>query len=154
MYIMTERVVFKPIGTVLSVFKEPQDTKQGKTDKKAKIILKKEYEKGLNGLDEFSHIIVVFNFHRSKDFELFVKPLKYNPQNKTVGVFATHSPFRPNAIGVSVVKLLSINKNILLFENRDILDSSPVLDIKPYLPERIEKVKLGWYVAKDSGGNL
>ncbi len=151
---MTERVVFKPIGTVSTVFKEPQDTKQGKTDKTAKIILKKEYEKGLNGLEEFSHIIVVFHFHLSKDFELFVKPLKYNPQDKTVGVFATHSPFRPNAIGVSVVRLFNINKNVLSFENRDILDSSPVLDIKPYLPERVDKVKLGWYAAKNIGGDV
>jgi len=151
---MIERVVFKPIGIISTVFKEPQDTKQGITDKTAKIILKEEFEKGLYGLEEFSHIIVVFHFHLSKDFELFVKPLKYNPSSKTVGVFATHSPFRPNAIGVSVVKLFNIHKNVLLFENRDILDSSPVLDIKPYLPERVDKIKLGWYVAENSGGDL
>ncbi len=151
---MIKKVIFKPIGFVVSSFKVRQDTKNGEVDTSARVVIDKKYEKGLLGLEEFSHIIVVFHFHLSKGFDMFVKPLKYNPKNKTVGVFATHSPYRPNAVGVSVVKLLKIKGNILFIENRDILHGSPVLDIKPYLPERVDKIKLGWYVAEKYGGDI
>ncbi len=151
---MVDRVVFKPIGVVHTSFKLPEDTKKGATDIKARIEINKELSPGLKGLNEFSHIIVVFNFHRSKGFELFVRPLKYNPEDKTVGVFATHSPFRPNAIGVSVVKLLEIRDNVLFIQNRDMIDKTPVLDIKPYLEERIDNAKFGWYVYNKNGGDI
>jgi tRNA-Thr(GGU) m(6)t(6)A37 methyltransferase TsaA len=150
---MVKRFTFEPIGFVKSNFEKPQDTKTGKIDSNAKIEVLKKHQDGLVGIDGFSHIIVVFCFHLSEGYKLFVHPLKYNPENKIVGVFATHSPFRPNPIGVSVVRLKKLQDNILTIENKDILNNSPVLDIKPYLPEDIDNLKLGWYVPK-KGGNI
>ncbi len=144
---MIDNIVFRPIGMVKSVFKNSQVIKSVKIDTKAAIVLFDEYVFGLEGLDGFSHIIVVFNFHLSKDFKLIVKPPRHNPKGQSVGVFATHSPFRPNAIGISIVELLGIEKNRLFIKNKDILDGSPVIDIKPYIPEKIDNVRLGWFIS-------
>ncbi len=151
---MTKLLTFQPIGVVKTVFTTPQDTKMKKIDRNALIELSKIYQDGLVGLEGFSHVVVVFNFHLSKGYDLFVKPLKYNPTNKTVGVFATHSPFRPNAIGVSIVKIVRIEENLLFIENKDILNNSPVLDIKPYLPEDTEDLRFGWYIQEKQGENI
>ncbi len=99
---------------------------------KGRIELKEEFVPGLLDLDGFSHIILVYYFHESKNFELQVEPFL---ENKKHGVFATRAPKRPNAIGMSVVKLLRIDNNILEVENIDVLDGTPLLDIKPYIPQ-------------------
>ncbi len=145
---MIDDIIFKPIGIVSSIFKKPQDIKSGLVDKRAKIMLFDKYCPGLSGIEGFSHIIVVFYFHLSKGFELIIKPPKHNPKGQSVGVFATHSPYRPNAVGVSIVELIGIDKNTLSIKNRDILNSSPVIDIKPYIPEKIDKYRLGWFASQ------
>jgi len=96
---------------------------------KAEIEIYKEFQEGLKDLEGFSHIIVLYDFHKSKGFELLVKPFLDDEKH---GVFATRAPKRPNSIGLSVLKLNKIVKNILFIENVDILDGTPVLDIKPY----------------------
>jgi len=115
---------------------------------KGRIELKEEFVPGLLDLDGFSHIILVYYFHESKDFELQVEPFL---ENKKHGVFATRAPKRPNAIGMSVVKLLRIDNNILEVENIDVLDGTPLLDIKPYIPQfDIHQVeKSGWIEDKE-----
>jgi len=90
----------------------------------------KELIDGLKDLDGFSHIILIYHLHRSKGFKLSVKPFLDDQKH---GVFATRAPNRPNAIGMSVVRLLEIKGNILTVENMDILDGTPLLDIKPYI---------------------
>ncbi len=132
-----------PIGAVRTIIKDVNE--RYVIDKNAIIVIDEELKNGLRGLEGFSHIIVVFYMHKIKSWKLLETPKRHNPQNLTIGIFATRSPYRPNKIGVSVVKLNKIRENIVYFENKDILDGSPVLDIKPYLPENINSIKLGWY---------
>jgi tRNA (adenine37-N6)-methyltransferase len=98
---------------------------------------------GLLDLSGFSHIYLIYHFHRSEGFKLKVTPFL---DNQAHGVFATRAPMRPNQIGISVVKLLNVRGNILEIENVDILDGTPLLDIKPYIPafDIHETEKCGW----------
>lgn len=90
------------------------------------------FTEGLKDVEGFSHIILLYHFHKIKESMLLVTPfLDSQPR----GVFATRAPKRPNPIGLSVVKLDGIEGNILHVENVDILDGTPLLDIKPYVPE-------------------
>ena len=110
---------------------------------KAEIELFKEYQDGLKDLEKFSHIIVLYHFHKAQGFNLTVKPFL---DDKSHGVFATRAPMRPNSIGLSVLKLNKIVNNILYVENVDILDGTPVLDIKPYVSkfDFVEGERNGW----------
>ncbi len=102
-----------------------------------------ELVEGLRDLDGFSHIILLYHFHQVQEFKLTVLPfLDSQPR----GVFATRAPVRPNPIGLSIVRLLSVEGNILHVENVDILDGTPVLDIKPYVPafDRPPADRVGW----------
>lgn len=116
---------------------------------KGTIILEKQYMKGLQDLDGFSHIHLIYYFHKAKDYSLLTKPFL---DDKEHGVFSTRAPKRPNVIGLSVVKLLSVKENILEIENIDVLDGTPLLDIKPYLPDFDfhEATKVAWYKGKTS----
>ncbi|MFZ5759956.1 MAG: tRNA (N6-threonylcarbamoyladenosine(37)-N6)-methyltransferase TrmO [Thermodesulfobacteriota bacterium] len=102
-----------------------------------------EYAEGLRDLDGFSHIVLLYHFHRSAGFRLTVVPfLDTVPR----GLFATRAPHRPNGIGLSVVRLLRVEGAVLEIENVDILDNTPLLDIKPYVPEFDVQtgVRCGW----------
>ena len=103
----------------------------------------KEYEAGLKDLEGFSHIILIYYFHKSGGYSLSVTPFLDTQER---GVFATRAPKRPNAIGISVVKLDQIEGRTLYIENIDILDGTPLLDIKPYVPgfEAVENIRQGW----------
>lgn len=98
---------------------------------------------GLKDLDGFSHITLLYHFHKVKGFELEVVPFM---DTKTHGIFATRSPKRPNAIGISTVKLINVKGNILEIEGADMLDGTPLIDIKPFFPryDNRENVKIGW----------
>ena len=114
---------------------------------KGTVELRKELEDGLKDLDGFSQIILLYHFHLSKNYSLHVIPfLDVTPH----GVFATRAPTRPNAIGLSVVKLIKIERNILFIEYIDIVDGTPLLDIKPYVKEfqDSEDLKIGWLSEK------
>ncbi len=128
-------IEFKPIGIIHSPFKNvkdiPKQPIQGKEINGA-IEIFPEFIEGLKGLDKFTHIILIFNFHLSQSFNLQVVPYK---ENQIRGVFATRSPHRPNQVGMSIVRLTSINKNILNISNIDIIDGTPLLDIKPFVKE-------------------
>ena len=141
--------MFKPIGIVRSSFKTKEDIPskkyadpQGFDSVKGEIELFKEYEKGLDDIEGFSHIVVLFILHRSEGFRLHTKPLL----GKTLrGVFSTRSPHRPNAIGLTVVKVLGRKGNVLKVAGVDMLDGTPILDIKPYTPRDIKsEAKFGW----------
>ena len=130
-----KEIIFNPIGIIHSPFKDTQDIpKQPYEGKgiKGTIEVFPEFIEGLNCLESFSHIILIFNFHLSHDFNLQVVPYK---EKQIRGVFATRSPHRPNQIGMSIVRLDSINKNILNISNIDIIDGTPLLDIKPFIKE-------------------
>ncbi len=96
---------------------------------KGYVEVRKEFVEGLKDLDGFSHIYLIYSFHRCREVKLTVKPFL---QDVDRGVFSTRAPFRPNSIGLSVVELIKIEGNILHLNNVDILDGTPLLDIKPY----------------------
>ena len=143
------KVCYEPIGIIHSEFKEKANVpiQPAFSNSKGYIELKKEYAKGLKDLDGFSHISLIYHFHKSDGFDLNVRPFLDNNQR---GVFATRAPKRPNNIGLSIVKLDLIKNNVIYVSNLDILDGSPLLDIKPYVPEFTdnEKIRIGWLRGK------
>jgi tRNA-Thr(GGU) m(6)t(6)A37 methyltransferase TsaA len=128
-------IEYHPIGVILSPFKDVGGMPiqpSGASSAQGRIEILPEYEKGLKDLDGFSHVILLYHFHRVKDWEPIVTPfMDSHPR----GVFSTRAPKRPNAIGISIVKLLKIDETVLYIENVDILDGTPLLDIKPYVPQ-------------------
>ncbi|GAI20247.1 unnamed protein product, partial [marine sediment metagenome] len=106
-----------------------------------------EYAEGLKDVEGFSHIILIYHFHLSRRPFLKVKPYM---DNEAHGVFAMRGPSRPNPIGISVVRLIKIRENILHIQDVDIVDGTPLLDIKPYVPEFDirEAEKIGWLEKK------
>jgi len=114
---------------------------------KGRVTLFKKYADGLKDIDGFSHIILLYHFHLSENYSLSVVPFL---DNKPRGLFATRAPNRPNPIGLSVVKLIKIENNVLHIENVDIVDETPLLDIKPYVREfeDPEELKIGWLTNK------
>jgi tRNA (adenine37-N6)-methyltransferase len=139
-------ITYKPIGIIHTPFKlvagMPVQSALAK-GAKGTIVLKDEFTDGLLDLNDFSHIIIIYHFHQTTKYELQVVPFM---DQQVHGIFATRAPKRPNGIGISVVKLIKIEGNILEFENADMLDETPLLDIKPYIPEfDIHHVKkAGW----------
>ncbi len=95
------------------------------------IIIKPEFQEGLDELQKFSYIDVLFHLHHSKKYHL--KTIPYMGTSPR-GIFATRSPRRPNPIGLSTVKLVSIEENVISVENVDMLNGTPILDIKPHIP--------------------
>jgi len=139
-------IKYRPIGVIHSLFKEPEGTPiqpVGAKGIEGTVELFPKYAEGLKDLEGFSHIILIYHFHLSKDSSLKVKPYM---DNEAHGVFAMRGPSRPNSIGISVVRLVRIEENILHIQDVDIVDGTPLLDIKPYVPEfDIREVeKTGW----------
>lgn len=138
-----QAVRFQPIGRVRSPYRErfgtprqPVIQKQVKEDRslegRIELLGEKEFPKALEGLEGFSRIWVLYVLHLNDGFSLQVQPPR-GPKKK-VGLFATRAPHRPVPIGLSCLELVRIEKNILHVRGLDILDGSPVLDIKPYIP--------------------
>ncbi len=137
---------FEPIGVIHTPFrtKEGMPIQPGGAQGiQGHIVLKEAFAAGLKDLEGFSHIIVIYYFHQSSGFDLLTTPFL---DQQARGVFATRAPKRPNAIGLSVVRLLEIANNIVHVENVDMLDETPLLDIKPYVPDfDVHKAeKTGW----------
>jgi tRNA (adenine37-N6)-methyltransferase len=136
----------RPIGTIHTPFSEQEGMPiqpTGAVGVIGTIEVFDQFRAGLKDLDGFSHIILLYLFHRSEGFNLHVVPfLDTTPR----GVFATRAPKRPNPIGISIVQLDRIEDGMLHVRNIDILDGTPLLDIKPYVPEfdRPEHVRSGW----------
>lgn len=127
--------LFKPIGIIHTPFKDIEDMPiqpAGAAGVKGRIEIFEDFRAGLKDLDGFSHIILLYHFHQSSGFSLQVVPFMDRVPR---GLFATRAPKRPNPIGFSVVKLDRIEAGILHIRNVDIIDNTPLLDIKPYVPE-------------------
>ena len=136
----------KPIGVVHSPIKRNLEAPiQPKySDFEGEIEVYPEFALGLKDIDGFSHITVIFVFDRCTDYELLTYPYMSDAKK---GVFATRSPYRPNRLGISVLQLIGIDGNRLKVVGLDILDGSPVLDIKPYVAgfsRKGEESKSGW----------
>jgi len=138
-------IAMNPIGRVLSPYKNPQDVPRGlgaKHEVEGVLEIAPEFEAGLADIEGFSHLYVIWAFDRSSGYELTATP---PTDNRPHGVFATRSPFRPNPIGLTVVSLLRRDATRLHIRGVDMLDGTPILDIKPYLssiPE--DQLRRGW----------
>ncbi|HPR65347.1 MAG TPA: tRNA (N6-threonylcarbamoyladenosine(37)-N6)-methyltransferase TrmO [Thermoanaerobaculia bacterium] len=138
--------VFHAIGVVRSPHTDPSRTPIQPVfarGVRGTVILDLDYMEGLADLDGFSHIYLLYVFDRAEETLLTVKPFL---DDAARGIFATRSPLRPNKIGISLVRLVSIEENVLTVEDVDILDGTPLLDIKPYVArfETREDVRSGW----------
>ena len=139
-------VVYVPIGIVRSPFKTVEGTPiqpVGAKGVRGQIELREEFVAGVKDLEGFSHLILIYHFHLSNDFDLRVKPFL---DSEYRGVFATRAPKRPNPIGISVVRLVKIDGRYLTIEDVDVVDGTPLLDIKPYVPQfdSIKTGEIGW----------
>lgn len=143
-------VVLSPIGYIRSPFKEPSgvpiQTKAG-NEYSGTVEILEEYAEGLADLDGFSHVFLLCYLHRSTGYDLKVVPFLDDVKR---GVFSTRAPRRPNPIGLHLVRLESVEGNILHIRDIDMIDGTPVLDIKPYIPQgdEREKYRLGWLTGK------
>jgi tRNA (adenine37-N6)-methyltransferase len=140
------KIQFNPIGIIHTPFESKEGMPiqpAGAAGIKGKIVLNHDLVDGLLDLDGFSHIYLIYYFHQSAGFELQVTPFLDDNEH---GIFATRAPRRPNQIGISVVKLLSVTGNTIEIENVDVLNGTPLLDIKPYIPvfDSTENAKCGW----------
>lgn len=139
-------VSFRPIGVVRSEHTVAQETPiqpayaEGCTGR-AEIL--PEFAEGLADLDGFSHVYIIYHFDRAPAPRLKVKPFLQDVER---GVFATRAPARPNPIGISIVELVRRKGNVLYLDGLDVLDGTPLLDIKPYVArfDRVETTHNGW----------
>jgi tRNA-Thr(GGU) m(6)t(6)A37 methyltransferase TsaA len=144
------RIEYSPIGFVRSPFKVPEgvpiQTKAG-NDIQGEIEILDEYVPGLSDLDGFSHIIVLTHLHAHDGYKLMVTPFLDEVER---GVFSTRAPRRPNPIGFHLVRLRAVDGNTLKIMDIDMIDGTPVLDIKPYIPQgdEREECNIGWLEGK------
>ena len=140
------RISCKPIGFIRTPFTRPEGMPiQSATaaGARGRVELLPQFAEGLKDLDGFSHIILLYFFHRSAKAPLTVIPFL---DSRPRGLFATRAPSRPNPIGLSVVELVAVDKNVLQVDHVDMFDGTPLLDIKPYVPrfDCWEAQRVGW----------
>ncbi len=147
-------IAYRPIGIIHTPFTDPRGMPiqpAGAVGVSGTVEVFAEYRRGLADLAGFSHIVLLYHFHRSEGFDLQVVPFL---DSQLRGLFATRAPRRPNAIGLSIVRLRSVDDGVLQIENVDMLDGTPLLDIKPYVPafDASEDIRTGWL--EDSGRDV
>jgi tRNA-Thr(GGU) m(6)t(6)A37 methyltransferase TsaA len=136
----------RPIGVIHSPFTDKKQTPIQPTRSQAlgQVEVYPEFAEGLQDVEGLSHVILLYVFHCSSGYTLRVKPFLDDALH---GLFATRYPCRPNPIGLSIVRLIARHVNVLEIEGVDVLDGTPLLDIKPYMPDfdARENVRVGWY---------
>ena len=141
-----ENITYSPIGIIHSSFTNPDDTPiQGvfSNGAKGKVEIYPLYAAGLKNIGEFSHLILIYHFHLVESYSLISKPFM---ENREKGIFSIRHPKRPNPIGISIVRLDNVKENILEISDVDIIDGTPLLDIKPLIHkfDSRESIKSGW----------
>jgi len=150
-------IMYHPIGVIHSPFPDQEGMPiqpAGAQGTPGWIEINDDYQEGIRDLEGFSHIILLYHFHLSDGYDLEVKPFLDKAKR---GLFATRAPRRPNSIGLSVVKLVGIEGKVIKVENIDIVDGTPLLDIKPYVPafDAIADATSGWVKGKEERiGNI
>jgi len=143
-------IIFKPVGVIHSPYKTvenmPIQPSAGKGTE-AEIEIFPEFADGLSDIEGFSHIYIIFHLNMVKTPKLKVIPFLDDVER---GIFATRSPARPNPIGLSLAEIVAVKNNIITIRGVDMLDGSPVLDIKPFVPdfESHNDVRIGWFEGK------
>ena len=139
-------IILTPIGLIHTPFNTPSETPIQSVRSQAQgwIEVYPDFVDGLRDIDAFSHLFLIYHLHRAAPAQLLVEPFL---DDKEHGVFATRHPFRPNHIGISVVQLTAREENRLTVMGVDMLDLTPLLDIKPYVPDfdHRDNVRSGWY---------
>ncbi len=135
-----------PIGIIETPFTDLEGMPiqpSGAADVMGTIVVDKDFEQGLSDLDGFSHIILLYHFHQSKGYNLMVKPFLDDQKR---GLFSTRAPRRPNPVGLSIVRLIKREGNKIRIKGIDVLSGTPLIDIKPYVPEFDTKdvTAVGW----------
>ena len=142
-------ITLKPVGVIHSPFTEKTQTPIQPTRSQATgwVEVYPEYTDGLQDLEGQSHIFLLYAFHKSEGYALRVRPFLDDQEH---GIFATRYPCRPNPLGLSVVRLVARRKNVLEIAGVDVLDGTPLLDIKPYVPDfdTPQDVRVGWYATR------
>jgi tRNA-Thr(GGU) m(6)t(6)A37 methyltransferase TsaA len=143
---MKKEIKLKPIGIIRTPYKDAEKVPiQGRFEKSARgrIKLFPKYKPGLKDIEGFSHLILIYYFHKAGREKLIAKPFL---EDEFHGIFAIRSPMRPNHIGISVVKLEKVRNNVITFSEVDMLDGTPLLDIKPFIShyDSRKNVKNGW----------
>ena len=143
--------VIEPIGVIRSPYTSIEQMPiqpKGAAEVEGQVVLDEQYVYGIQDLVGFSHIYLLYHFHRAVRTELQVIPFM---DSQSRGVFATRSPLRPNHIGLSIVELVAVSNNVLTIHGVDVVDGTPLLDIKPYIEQfdRVEKSTAGWLDASD-----
>jgi tRNA-Thr(GGU) m(6)t(6)A37 methyltransferase TsaA len=145
-----DSIVYTPIGIIHTPFNDRQGmpiqpTHDEGTEGSVEIF--GQYKEGLVDLEGFSYIVLLYHFHKSEGYSLKVTPFM---DDQPRGVFSTRAPRRPNAIGLSVVDVVSVEENIIRIKGVDILNGTPVLDIKPFVPDvdNREPARDGWLTQK------
>jgi len=138
--------VMHPIGVIHSPFTEKEQTpiQASRSQAAGRVEVFPEYVGGLQDIEGLSHIFLLYAFHCSQGYNLKIKPFL---DDHLRGLFSTRYPCRPNPIGLSVVRLVARHENLLDIEGVDVLDGTPLLDIKPYVPDFDERTatRTGWY---------
>ena len=139
-------ISYTPIGIIHSPFKTPPGTPiqaAGARGIVGTIVLAPAYIPGLQDLEGFSHLLLIYHFHLVQDVRLTVTPFL---DDHAHGIFATRAPTRPNPIGISIVHLLRMEGETLHIEDVDVVDGTPLLDIKPFVPafDVRDNVRVGW----------
>jgi tRNA-Thr(GGU) m(6)t(6)A37 methyltransferase TsaA len=143
-------ILMKAIGVIHTPFQEKIGVpiQSSRSEIVGTVEVFPQYLDGLDGIDEFSHIYLLYELHRAEPFE----SLKVQPflDDQSHGIFATRFPVRPNPLGISVVQITGRKDNLILFKGADMLDGTPLLDIKPYIPEFdiFSVSKIGWYAKR------
>jgi len=142
-----EKIVFRSIGIIRSPFKDRKGMPiqpPGAKGVKGEVVLDPSLREGLKDLEGFSHIFLIYHFHCNEGYRLTVTPFMDNAER---GLFSTRAPCRPNPLGLSVVRLVEVRDNVLKIEDVDIIDGTPLLDIKPFVPffdVTCDKYEVGW----------
>jgi tRNA-Thr(GGU) m(6)t(6)A37 methyltransferase TsaA len=148
------KIHYQPIGTIFSPFENLEGMPiqpSGAAGVNGKIVVKRKFEAALQDLEGFSHLVLLYHFHQAGEVKLQVVPFL---DQKSRGLFSTRAPNRPNPIGLSVVRLDRIENNVVYVSNIDILNQTPLLDIKPYVPEFDQPDATRWGWLENSPGEV
>jgi tRNA-Thr(GGU) m(6)t(6)A37 methyltransferase TsaA len=153
---MTSEITVKPVGVIHSPYKEPEGMPiQSRLEENVRATAEifPEYRDGLQDLEGFSNAYLIFYMDRAKEETLVGRPFLENVEH---GIFAIRSPKRPNHIGLSIVRIEEIKNGVITFSGVDMLDNTPLLDIKPYVSyfDAIEDTRNGWLEKHFENGDL
>ncbi len=140
------KVIYKPIGVIHSPFHSLEEMPiqpSSESSGPGTVEIYTEFVDGLKDLSGFSHIYILYHFHKVRQTKILVTPFL---DTESHGIFATRAPSRPNPIGISLVRIVSVTDNLIHVDHVDVLDGTPLLDIKPYVPEfeKVYDVRIGW----------